>query len=156
METNTNIFPAPEQNFKVEENRFAKENKNEQKKKKIYSAKAATAKKEGGINKRIAFSALIIFIGLIFLARNFGILEFDFWKVLLMFWPVAVIISGISLSAKDGWWQVGLAATTFIAISAMAVMLSKGYFDKNKKSFIIESNSEIINEIIYSQNDHPN
>lgn len=41
------------------------------------------------------FALILIIIGVILLMNNFGILPWQIWEILIKFWPVILIISGI-------------------------------------------------------------
>jgi len=150
METNINTLstPMPAQVSGVEKYKNEK-NKPGTKKKKIYTANAVVAKREGDKAKRLSVAVFIIFSGMIFLARNFGILEFSFFEGLTALLPLAFIVMGICLAAKDGWWAVGLAIITLIAISAMTIMLANGVFDKKNDYQAVKINSGVIMEQDY-------
>lgn len=43
------------------------------------------------------FGLIIIFLGLIFLLNNFGILSWNIWNELWKFWPVLIILLGLKV-----------------------------------------------------------
>jgi len=83
-------------------------------------------KKRGFGFGRFLFGALVICFGLALLAQNFGLIAFDwsvnFWK----FWPLLVIVFGLSLLSGRGWISVliGILATVFV-LAALFLIFSK-------------------------------
>ena len=54
-------------------------------------------RKDGGrFSGNLTGGLVFIFIGIIFLLNNFGILPWDVWGTLWKFWPVLLILSGIN------------------------------------------------------------
>ncbi len=53
--------------------------------------------KRKGRNSNVSGAIILIFIGIIFLLNNFGLISWDIWGMLWRFWPIFLIIGGLQL-----------------------------------------------------------
>jgi hypothetical protein len=79
-------------------------------------------KRPGGSHAVIVWGAFILFIGVVFLLQVTGVLEWQIWGTLWKFWPVLIIIVGLSflLSNRRGW----LLAVLTLAILGVCLWIS--------------------------------
>lgn len=83
-------------------------------------------KKNGGGVFRLFFGLIFLMIGFSFLIQNFNLvpgLNFDF-SVLLSFWPVLIILSGLSILSRGTW----LGSLLSIIITFIIVLVMVFYF----------------------------
>jgi hypothetical protein len=80
----------------------------------------------------IAGPLILIFLGVVFLLNNLGILEWTVWDVILRFWPVILIAAGLDLviGRRSGWGSV-VALLIVLAI----IGLSLGAFRQPPEPF---------------------
>ncbi|PIR68206.1 hypothetical protein COU49_02590 [Candidatus Nomurabacteria bacterium CG10_big_fil_rev_8_21_14_0_10_35_16] len=84
---------------------------------KVYS------KKNGGGVFRLFFGLIFLIIGFSFLIQNFNLipgLNFDF-SVLLSFWPVLIILSGLSILSRGTW--LGSLFSIIITFAIVSIMV---------------------------------
>ncbi|MFH1175316.1 MAG: DUF5668 domain-containing protein [bacterium] len=91
------------------------------------------AKDDGNKARRLAVAILLVFLGIIFLARSFNLVSFDFFEGISLFWPLIFIFAGIFLTAKDGWWSIIISIFVFSLISVATILLAAGFFDSRVK-----------------------
>ena len=81
---------------------------------------------------------LLIFLGVIFLLNNFGILSWDIWNIVWRFWPLLLILAGLQLvmgrsrSSQIIILLVGLlfiAAVILYALASQDVSISNWLFN---------------------------
>lgn len=65
---------------------------------------------------------ILIFIGAIFLLNNFGILPWNIWNTLWLFWPLLLVIAGLQLIAGDSIAS-RMVVVFFAAISFLLVFV---------------------------------
>lgn len=67
------------------------------------------------------FPLILITIGLIFLLNNFNIVSWDVWATIWRFWPVLIIISGLSLIF--GRTRIGGIVTLLVSLILIALVI---------------------------------
>lgn len=77
-------------------------------------------KKEDGGD--VVGAALLIFLGLMFLANNFGLLPWSVWGTLWRFWPVFLILAGLQMFMGDSR-GVRLLFFLFILLGLVGVVM---------------------------------
>lgn len=86
------------------------------------------------------FPIILIVLGLVFLAYNYGVMENQFWGELWRFWPVALIVIGVAIVGRKylpRWLSI-----LIIVIMIVAAILGAYYFSKNHFDFKINSKSQ--------------
>jgi hypothetical protein len=67
---------------------------------------------------------LLIFIGVIFLLNNLGLIQWSIWDVILRFWPVLLIAAGLDLIlGQRSAWGSALAMILILAIIGGGIVL---------------------------------
>lgn len=93
--------------------------------------------------KHIFWGTLLIVLGALFLINNFQSIGLD-WNSLWKFWPVAIILGGISIIAKDNTLKsiiAGLAALV-LATSVFASVKTFGECTENNFGFVFDEDDE--------------
>jgi len=73
--------------------------------------------------KRITWGIVLIFIGLMFALRNFGIVSFN-WHMVISLWPLIIVIWGISLLPVKEWAK--LVISLVITVAAFIIVIYTG------------------------------
>jgi hypothetical protein len=64
---------------------------------------------------------LLIGLGILFLLANLGVISFDFWRILIRFWPVLLIVAGLDLLfGRRANWLGGVIALLLLAFVVLA------------------------------------
>ncbi len=64
---------------------------------------------------------VFIILGSVFLLRTLGIINFEVWPLLLTYWPVLLILIGISMILRQGWMTWLLVALTAVVGASLIV-----------------------------------
>lgn len=77
---------------------------------------------------------ILIFIGVVFLLNNFGVLSWEIWNTLWRFWPVILILGGLEI--LFGKSKLASLIVAIIAIAAITYFLlyftTNNYLDFNQ------------------------
>ncbi|MDH4359035.1 MAG: toast rack family protein [Candidatus Berkelbacteria bacterium] len=76
---------------------------------------------------KLLWGVIIVAIGLIFLAVNFGLLDSSVWSQIFKLWPLIIVVIGISIisGALSKVWQIILSIiAALIVIAAVALVVS--------------------------------
>lgn len=73
--------------------------------------------------KRITWGIVLIFIGLMFVLKNFGIVSFN-WHMVISLWPLIIVIWGISLLPVKEWAK--LTISLVITVAAFVIVIYTG------------------------------
>ena len=77
-------------------------------------------KKPGSFFGRLVWGLVVIFIGLIFLAQNVGLVPpVQVGAFFATFWPVFIILAGLSILARGGWVLGVISSIIMLAIFAL-------------------------------------
>lgn len=82
---------------------------------------------------KIFWGILLVFIGVIFLLENFGIIDFS-WYYAWRFLPIILILIGVNILLSRSNPKVGLVATTLITVIALGVITYMGLQKGNDRS----------------------
>lgn len=79
---------------------------------------------------KLLFGLIIVVFGLVFLARNMGWLPYDLRIDWSLFWPIVVILIGLSLMSGRGWFGllVGITATLLVLTVIGAMFWNRAGF----------------------------
>ncbi len=77
-------------------------------------------------NSRLVLGLLIVIIGLLCLARTMGVLTVDLSVAWAMFWPVAIMVAGLSLISKKGWLANLITLLVFLVIVWILLLVAIG------------------------------
>jgi hypothetical protein len=85
-------------------------------------------------NGDVVGAVLMIILGMIFLANNFGFLPWSVWGTLWRFWPVFLILSGVQMFLGESGWVRSIFAVLvimFLVGGLMYLMFSGMGADKD-------------------------
>lgn len=74
--------------------------------------------------KNLLIGFVLVGIGLLFLLNNFGILGSQVWPLLVKFWPLILVCTGLLLVDQSGKWGLYLSLALVVAVLVGAVYYS--------------------------------
>lgn len=83
--------------------------------------------------ERVFWGIILVFIGVIFLLENFGIIDFS-WRYVWRFWPIILIISGINILFSKYNNRVASTIVGFITIIGLGLLTYKGLENRHNDS----------------------
>lgn len=72
---------------------------------------------------RLVFGLLIIVVGFLLLAQSIGLITFDLGVELWRFWPILIIIAGLSMLEFHSWWANILSLIVALAVIAGLIFM---------------------------------
>jgi hypothetical protein len=88
--------------------------------------------------KNIIWGLILVFLGTIFILKNFGVIYFN-WHSIFRLWPFIIVFIGITILPVKTWIKIFLAV---IALGAVIAMMAYYPGEKNEFSFDWWSNKD--------------
>lgn len=83
--------------------------------------------------ERVFWGIILVFIGIIFLLENFGVIDFS-WRYVWRFWPIILIISGVNILFSRYNNKVASIIVGFITLIGLGLLTYKGLETKHSNS----------------------